>query len=118
LNKTKHLLSEDREAFDRIWFVSAMDVADRTETSILVRLHIQSDIFVHAFLGESSGSLYFALIEMNQRIFGTDRESGEWHMHPYGDPHTHELPDEGLEPKPLLRFLSRVGKLIFEHNPL
>jgi len=58
------------------------------------------------------------LIEAKQRIFGIDKESGQWHIHPYENPHKHEHSDEGLEPKPLFSFLSKVEKLIFEYDLL
>ena len=38
------------------------------------------DLFVQAFIGEITGSLYFALIERNQRIYGIDRENDQWHL--------------------------------------
>jgi hypothetical protein len=56
---------------------------------------------VHAFLGEMTDSLYFALIEGNQRIFGIDHVGGggHWHLHSFETPHKHEPFDEGLGPK-------------------
>lgn len=61
-------------------------------------------------------SLYFALIEGNQRIFGIDREAKQWHEHPFEAPHNHELFAEGLGPKPLLAFLSKVEMLLIEND--
>lgn len=60
----------------------------------------------------------FALIERRQRIFGIDREGGEWHLHPYDTPDKHELLPEGLEPKPLLKFLARVEDLLLQYDLL
>ncbi len=112
------LLSEVREATDQTWFIGGTDVTERSGSTVSLRLHIRADLFIHVFMGESSGSLYFALIEMDQRIFGIDRECGEWHRHPYENPHIHEPMEQGLEPKPLLKFLSRVEKLLLEQDLL
>ena len=112
------LLAEAQQAVDRVWFVQSIQVVDRTDCTISLRLEIRHNLFVHVFLGELTSSLYFALIEGAQRIFGIDRESGEWHLHPYEAPHQHIPLPEGLEPKPLLRFLSRVEDLLSQHELL
>ena len=57
-----------------------------------------------------------ALIKNNQRIFGIDREEGEWHLHPHGDVAAHESLAQGMEPKPLLTFLRRVEMILLEHD--
>jgi len=116
--KISDLLSETNDVSDQIWFVQSFDVTERTDASVSLRLYIREDFFIQVFLGELSDSLYFALISGNQRIFGIDRECGEWHTHPYRNPHEHEPLSESLEPKPLSTFLSRVEKLIFEHDLL
>ena len=91
MHKTSELLVAAQDAFQKVWFVQA-------------------------FIGEITGSLYFALIEGRYRIFGMDRESGEWHDHPFGTPEKHENLEEGLDPKPLLKFLSRVEEILLEEN--
>jgi len=77
------LLSEAREVYDKVWFVQSLKVNERTDSTLSVRLHIRPGLFVHDFVGEMTDSLYFALIEGNQRIFGIDHESGYWHLHPF-----------------------------------
>lgn len=116
--RTHDLLSEAQEALDKVWFVQSIIALEQTDTTLSVRLEITSTLFVHAYLGELSGSLYFALIENGQRIFGIDRDSGNWHAHPYESPHKHVIMSEGLEPKPLLRFLSRVEDLLLQSKLL
>lgn len=79
---------------------------------------IRDGLFVQLFFGEKSQSLYMALIEGRQRLFGIDREDGVWHMHPYEAVERHETMDKGLEPKPLMTFLARVEHLLMEHDLL
>lgn len=106
------------EAVDRLWFINAFEEVDRTDISLSIRLHIRPGLFVQMFYGKKSGSLYLALIEGERRLFGMDRESGEWHLHPYGAAEKHEPLQPGLEPKPLLTFLARVEDLLLEHDLL
>lgn len=105
-------------ALERVWFVQSLQEIERTDQTLSLRLYIRPDLFVQVFLGELTGSLYFALIEGEQRIFGIDRESGEWHLHPYEAPYRHEPLPENLEPQPLLRFLSRVEDLLLQYDLL
>ena len=112
------LRREAWKSLDSVWFVQRLEEMERTDLTLTLRLYIRPDLFVQAFLGEQSGSLYFALIEGGQRIFGIDREAGDWHLHPYDNPNDHKPLAGGLEPKPLLRFLARVEDLLLEHNLL
>ncbi len=87
MRTTDDLRLEAEQALDSAWFVQAVEEAERTDVTLSLRIHIGPDLFVQAFLGEVSGSLYFALIEGGRRIFGIDREANEWHVHPYKAPH-------------------------------
>jgi hypothetical protein len=62
--------------------------------------------------------MYFALVEGGLRIFGVDLHAGAWHSHPYDAPNRHVPLQEGLEPKPLLKFLARVEELLLQHELL
>ena len=112
------LYSEAQEAIDKVWFVQSIELIEQTDSVISLRLYRKADLFVQAFLGEISNSLYFALVEKGQRIFGMDREGGEWHLHPFELPTAHLFLNEGLEPNPLLRFLARVERILLDNNLL
>ena len=112
------LLAESQEAIEQYWFVQRVEITEQTDRAISLRLLISSDLFVQAFVGDLSGSLYFALVEDRQRLFGIDRQYSEWHMHPFGSVHEHVPLDQPLEPKPLLKFLKRVENLLLEHELL
>ncbi len=118
MHSTVDLRLEAQNALERVWFVQSLEEIERTDLTLSLRLHIRPDLFVQAFLGELSGSLYLALIEGGQRIFGIDREGGEWHLHPYDAPDKHEPLPEGPEPRPLLKFLARIEDLLLEHGLL
>lgn len=112
------LLDEAQEALDKVWFIQSLEVIERTDATVSLRLYIRRDLFIQAFFGELTSSLYFALIEGNRRIYGIDRESGEWHAHPYLASYKHEPLNEGLESKPLFQFLARVEKLLLKNDLL
>jgi len=109
---------EAREALDLVWFVRSLEEMERTDLTLSLRLTIRPELFVQAFLGDRSGSLYFALVEGRRRIFGIDREGGEWHLHPFDSPDEHEHLSQGLGPKPLLSFLAKVEDLLLQHELL
>lgn len=110
------LQNEAQEALERLWFIQSVEISERTDITVALRLHIRQGLFVHVFYGERSGSLYFALIEEQRRIFGIDKEQKRWHIHPFSTPDQHVPLTEGLEPRPLLTFLARVEELLLLHN--
>ena len=118
MHRINELIAAAQDATEHVWFVQSMKYLERTDFTISLRLYIQQDLFVQVFLGELTGSMYFAPIEKGQRIFGIDLETREWHLHPYDAPHQHVPFPEGLEPKPLLRFLARVEDLLIQHDLL
>ena len=115
---SESFLSEAQVANEKLWFVQSLEVYERTDSTLTLRLYIRPDLFVQAFIGEVTGSLYFALIERNQRIYGIDRETDHWHLHSFEEPHKHELFLPGLGPTPLLAFMSKVEKVLVEENLL
>ena len=111
------LLVEARLAHEKVWFIQSLEVCANTDFTLSLRLYIRRELFVQVFIGEMTRSLYFSLIEGNQRIFGIDRESDQWHLHPFEKPHKHEA-YSGLGPKPLFTFLSKVESILVENDLL
>lgn len=109
---------EAEDALAHVWFIASLEEVERTDITLSLRLHIRRDLFVQVFSGVTSGSLYMALIEGGRRVFGMDRESGEWHVHPYEAVERHASLSKGLDPQPLLKFLARVEELLLEHGML
>jgi len=54
---TGSLLSEAQVAHDKVWFVQSLEVCERTDSTISLRLYIRPGLFVYAFIGEMTGSL-------------------------------------------------------------
>jgi hypothetical protein len=76
---TADLRLEAQSALERVWFVQSLEETERTDLTLSLRFYIRPSLFVQAFLGQCSGSLYLALIEGERRIFGIDREAGGCH---------------------------------------
>lgn len=110
------LREETADALESVWFIQSIEEIEHTDITLSLRLHIRADLFVQVFYGEYSKSLYFALIESERRIFGIDRERGQWHRHPIEQPTEHLPLSEGLEPKPLLSFLSQVEQILLDNE--
>lgn len=117
-DELRELRREAEEATDRTWFTGVLEEMERTDITLSIRLHIRPGLFVQVFLGTKSGSLYLALIEGGRRLYGIDREADEWHVHPYGAVERHEPLPQGLEPKPIHRFLARVEELLLKYELL
>lgn len=118
MNYLHELREEAEEAVEKAWFVQSLEEIERTDITLSLRLIIRHDLFIQLFFGEKSQSLYMALIEGKQRLFGIDREGGVWHMHPYEAVERHEAMEKGLEPKPIMTFLARIEQLLMEHDLL
>lgn len=118
MNDLLDLRQEAEDALDKVWFVRSLEETERTDITLLLRLHIRRDLFVQVFYGKQSNVLYMALVEGGRWVFGIDRDGDEWHMHPYEAIERHEPLTMGLEPRPILKFLARVEELLLEKDLL
>lgn len=109
---------EAYEALEKFWFLQAIEEIEHTDISISLRLHIRPGLFIQLFCGQWSGSLFFALVEDNERVFGMDREREQWHMHPFGDAASHQPVMEDVGPRPLFKFLAMVESLLVNRDLL
>ena len=117
-NELLELRRAVEEAVERVWFVRSIEENERTDTTLSLRLYVRPRLFVQVFLGTKSGSLYLALIEGGRRLYGMDREAGEWHLHPFGAVDTHKFLPQASGSKPLLKFLAQVEDILLEHDLL
>jgi hypothetical protein len=105
---------EAQEALDTVWFLRSLEEVERTDSTLSLRLHIRSSLFVQIFYGERSNVLYMALVEGGRRTYGIDRDRHGWHRHPYGDVEKHESLPGGPIPKPIFTFLAQVEDLLLD----
>lgn len=110
------LLQEAAEALDQFWFIQNLDVIERTDRTVTVQLAIANELRVQAFLSQKTGRLSFALIGPSGRLYGRDRQHGEWHRHPFSQPASHEATPEGMSHKPLLQFMAEVQEILLTQD--
>ncbi|RLD07021.1 MAG: hypothetical protein DRI56_07270 [Chloroflexota bacterium] len=52
--------------------------------------YLKDDVFLRFYFNEVTGTMAFALIEKNQRIWGIDFDNRHnWHLHPVDNPKKH-----------------------------
>jgi hypothetical protein len=112
------LILEAHDTLERFWFVRDINIIEQTQATVTVHLMIDADLFVQAFLSESSQRLSFALVGQSGRLYGRDREHGRWHRHPFGQPEQHEPTSEGMSVLPLTQFMAEVEKILVEQHLL
>jgi hypothetical protein len=110
------LILEAAQAKERFWFVQSLEVIERTAYTITLHFTIRQTLFVQVYHSARSGRLNFALIGTSGRLYGRDREQGEWHLHPFGQPHLHEPTPEGMSPQPIHQFLTEVETILIEND--
>jgi hypothetical protein len=118
MNSISELRFEAYDALEKFWFLQTLEETEHTDISLSLRLYIRAALFIQLFYGHRTGSLFFALIEEGERIFGMDREHDKWHLHPFGNPASHELITEDPGPRPLFKFLAMVESLLINRDLL
>jgi hypothetical protein len=106
------LLLEASEALDQFWFVQRLEITERTDKTVTVQLVIDQDLRVQAFLSQRSDRLSLALIGPAGRLYGVDRQQGQWLRHALANPEHHEPIPEGMSQRPLLQFMSEVQEIL------
>ena len=106
------LIQEASEALDQFWFIQRLDIVERTDRTVTVQLMIGKELRVQAFLSQRSGHLSLALIGPAGRLYGRDRQQGEWHRHPFSSPEIHEVTPEGMSRRPFLQFMVEVEEIL------
>jgi len=114
--KIADLLAEAYEAEQRLWFIQRISNLEQTDDMLKARLDIRAGLFVQVFFSESSGRFQMALVREGRRLYGRDNEGGGWHIHPYGSPEQHTPASEETSPRPLLKFLAEVERLLLAND--
>lgn len=76
------------------------------------RVSLLKHRFLQVYFNEITGTLAFALIEDNKRIWGIDVDSlRDWHLHPLENPDCH-IQTHPLDIKEIINHLSEVWDLL------
>lgn len=110
------LIIESEQAKDRFWFVQALEVVEHTAQTITLHFLIRPTLFVQVYYSVRSGRFNFALIGASGRLYGRDREQGQWHLHSFEQPYLHESTPEGMSSQPIHQFLTEVETILIEND--
>ncbi|WP_211662066.1 hypothetical protein [Neomoorella glycerini] len=59
------------------------------------KIELKDDGFLKVYCNERTGTLAFALINKEKRIWGIDKDNLRgWHCHPFGEPESHQPVEE------------------------
>ena len=112
------LILEAMQAKDHFWFVPALEIVERTNATVTLHFTISPNLFVQVYFSSRSGRFNLALIGASRRLYGRDREQGQWHRHPFEQPAQHEPTPEGVSPQPVHQFLAEVETILIENELL
>lgn len=112
------LIAEAESLGRQAWFVQGVEIRDRTDTTITLRLVIDGHLFVQVFFSQRTRRQSLALIGPAGRLFGWDWEHGCWHRHPFGQSDRHEMMPEWAPVHPLSQFMTAVEELLIIHGLL
>lgn len=110
------LLAEAETIGSETWFIQDVEIVDRTDATVTVRLFIDAHLFVQVFFSQRSWRQSLALIGPAGRIFGWDWEHGDWHSHPFGHSEEHEMMSDWAPARRLAQFMAAVEELLDIHG--
>lgn len=89
-------------------------VALRTEGPIADgQARVHEDLFLRFYFNEATGTIAFALIEKQQRIWGIDYDNRRgWHLHPADDPTDHI----GIEPLSVSEIITHLQDVLLKRE--
>jgi hypothetical protein len=110
--KLEEVIAEIEEVSQRFSFVLQVIRLDETKYSVKYLLMLAEDFFVQVYRNVRSGTIGLALIYRGQRLYGRDREGGQWHRHPFENPMEHDFSAEGSRKVSLEEFLEEVREIL------
>ena len=74
-----------------------------------MRIYLKDRSIVSAYYNDQNGKTGFAHLRANERIFGADNSTENWHWHPYEDPSLHVASADAIT---FEEFLSKVEQAL------
>ena len=62
---------------------------DSTDITLISRIGFSSEIFIQIYANTKKDKLNMSLIVNDERMYGTDKEGGFYHEHPFENPSLH-----------------------------
>ena len=112
------IVAEARHIMAQVSWIERLIELDRTDHAVKLRLMIDDNLFIQAYVHTQSGTTNFVLVSAGQRIFGRDCEGGHWHKHPFEDPTAHVFSSDGQKPVTLTEFIHEVEDILIQADLL
>ena len=90
----------------------------KTDNAVKARIQISDNIYVQFYFHQISGTTNYVLVGWNNRLYGRDCIGGSWHRHPFENPQTHDITDEGTKTVTPEEFLDEVVELLLKEELL
>jgi len=116
--RIEELEEEARESVKKFSFLKRMEVVDKHNVAIKIRLYIEENFYVQAYYNTLTGTTNFVAIIGSQRILGRDCDQESWHLHPFHKPDSHDFSSEGRKKVTLTDFLEELQEIIENENLL
>ena len=84
-------------------FALSCKIYDQTAHTINLRIIIDRELFIQIYANTKKNKLNLALVLHGNRLCGTDKEGGIYHLHPFSDPSVHMITNKE---KAVLEFVS------------
>jgi len=93
-------------------FVRRVEMMDKTDAAIKLRLHIDTDCFVQIYVNTRKQLTSYTMVFNRARILGRDCEGGLWHRRLPAMPNEHDFSPEGQRPVSLDEFLKEAQQVL------
>jgi len=110
--KLEEVIAGIEEVSRRFPFILEVIRLDETKYSVKYIFMLAEGFFVQVYRNVRSGTIGLALISRGQRLYGRDREGGQWHRHPFENPIEHDFSAEGSREVSLEEFLKEVQEIL------
>ena len=114
MGDTRQLRRELASAKQTRTAITRLELLESSENILKARLYFAADLFVQVYCNDRFGTINYALIQGDRRLYARDRLDGQWHRHSVNEPALHDKSEEGQRPVALNEFLDEVETLLIE----
>lgn len=118
MTRLDEILRETISAGEQFWFVQDVHITGETANTVTIHLVISAELIVQVFFSARSQRFSMALVGPGGRLYGRDRQFGQWHTHPFDNPTVHVPDREKPASQPVAQFLAEVEQILLSSNLL
>ena len=85
-------------------------VLSESSHQVKLRIYLRDRTLIGVYYNDENGKMGFAQISANERIFGADNATENWHWHPREDPSQHVASNEEISFEEFFREVEKTIK--------